>query len=216
MSITILCTGVPEHALGGKYSSAGFDAAVQAERGSDIVPYAGRKHDPAGRPVLIGEDGLARRTADQLILQPCDFVTEPLLNEIPVRSFADTDREYSAETWLRKAAAQRKHADPRQPESREQVIERADRLIAKISGTDCILITGPLFLAELLDRLRIHNYVIQRTGIMKIQPLERFVISRKDEHCGSCQHNCFLSNPGCDIGRDKARRQSQKQKNAQA
>ena len=214
MSITILCTGAPEHAIGGKYTSAGFDAAVQAERNSNIVPYGGRKHDPAGRTVLVGEDPLARRTAEQLILQPCEPVTEPLLNEIIVRSFADTDREYPAETWLRKAASQRRHADPRQPESREEVIARADRLIEKIRGTDCIVIAGPLFLAELLDRLRIHNYVIQRTGIMKIQPLERFVISRKDEHCGSCQHNCFLSNPGCDIGRDKARRQ--KLKNCQA
>ena len=68
MSITILCTGAPEHAIGGKYSSVGFDAAVQAERNSNIVPYGGRKHDPAGRTVLIGEDPLARRTAEQLIL----------------------------------------------------------------------------------------------------------------------------------------------------
>ena len=64
MSITILCTGAPEHAIGGKYSSAGFDAAVQAERNSNIVPYGGRKHDPAGRTVLVGEDPLARRTAE--------------------------------------------------------------------------------------------------------------------------------------------------------
>jgi hypothetical protein len=126
------------------------------------------------------------------------------MNEIPVRSFADTEKEYPVETWLRKAAAQRRRADLRQPESREEVITRADQLIRKVEGSDCILIAGPLFLAELLDRLRIHNYVIQRTGMIKIQSLERFVVSRKDEHCGSCQHNCFLSNPGCGIGRDKA------------
>ena len=214
MSITILCSGKPEHPLSGKYTSVGFDAAIQAERASAVLPYTGRKHDPAGRDVLVGEDAPALHTAEQLILQPFTPITEPLLNEIPVRSFADTDREYSAETWLKKAAAQRRHADPRQPESREQVIARAEKLIEKIDGKDCILITGPLFLAELLDRLRIHNYVIQRTGIMKIQPLERFVVSRKDEHCGSCQHNCFLSNPGCDIGRDKTRRQKQKSRSA--
>ncbi len=214
MSITILCSGMPEHPLSGKYSSVGFDAAIQAERSSAVLPYTGRKHDPAGRDVLVGEDVPARHTAEQLILQPFTPITEPLLNEIPVRSFTDTYREYSAETWLKKAAAQRRHADPRQPESREQVIARAEQLIEKIDGRDCILITGPLFLYELLDQLRIHNYVIQRTGIMKIRPLERFVVSRKDEHCGSCQHNCFLSNPGCDIGRDKAQRQKQKSRSA--
>ena len=210
MSMTILCTGTPEHPLTGKYNSAGFDRAVQACRSSAILPYSGRQHNPSGRAVLIAEGSLAQSTAEQLILQPFDPIAEPLLNEIQVRSFADTDREYSVETWLKKAAAQRRHADPRQPESREQAIARAEKLIDKIDGRDCILITGPLFLTELLDRLRIHSYVIQRTGILKIQPLERFVVSHKDEHCGSCQHNCFLSNPGCDIGRDKARRQKQK------
>ena len=203
MSMTILCTGTPEHPLTGKYSSAAFDAALQVERASVILPYTGRKHDPSGRTILIAEGPLAQSTAEQLIL-PCSPVIEPLMNEIPVRSFADTEKEYPVETWLRKAAAQRKRADPRQPESREEVFTRADQLIRKVEGSDCILIAGPLFLAELLDRMRIHNYVIQRTGMIKIQSLERFVVSRKDEHCGSCQHNCFLSNPGCGIGRDKA------------
>ena len=41
---------------------------------------------------------------------------------------------------------------------------------------------------------------------MKIQPLERFLVSRREEHCGGCQHNCFLSNPGCGVGREKAMR----------
>ncbi len=205
MSMTIICTGNPTQFLTGKYNSEGFDRALSAAQASGIQPYSGRKYNPAGRSVLLGEGTLAAETAAQLIL-PGDFKTDPLLNEIPVRSFADTEKLYPVETWYRKAAVQRKHADPRQPESREEVIARAEALLEKIAGTDCILITGPLFLSELLDRLRIHNYVIQRTGIMKIQPLERFVISHKDEHCGGCQHNCFLSNPGCGVGRDKAQR----------
>ena len=64
------------------------------------------------------------------------------------------------------------------------------------------------FLPELLDRLRIRNYVIQRGGLLKFQPLEKIVVSRRNEHCGGCQHNCFLSNPGCGVGRDKAMRKS--------
>ncbi len=205
MSITIICTGNPVSSPAGKYSSEGFDRAVSAAQASGILPYSGRKFDPAGRSVLLGEGRLAAETAAQLIL-PGEFRVEALLNEIPVRSFTDTEKLYPVETWYRKAASQRKHGDPRQPESREQVIARAEALLDMISDTDCILVAGPLFLGELLDRLRIHNYVIQRTGVLKIQPLERFVISRKEEHCGGCQHNCFLSNPGCGVGRDKAMR----------
>ena len=85
---------------------------------------------------------------------------------------------------------------------------RADALIRKLeeAGGDSLLITYPIFLAELLDRFRVHNYVVQRGGLFRFQPLEKIVISRKDEHCGGCQHNCFLSNPGCGVGRDKAMR----------
>ena len=205
MSMTIICTGTPVQAVTGKYNSAGFDRAVSAAQESGILPYSGRQFSPAGRPVLLGEGRLMADTAAQLIL-PGNFTVEPLLNEVPVRSCADTEKLYSADAWYRKAAAQRRHADPRQPESRAQVTARAEALIDRVAGTDCILVTGPLFLSELLDRLRIHNCVIQRTGVMKIQPLERFVISQKDEHCGGCQHNCFLSNPGCGVGRDKAMR----------
>jgi hypothetical protein len=113
---------------------------------------------------------------------------------------------------MRKAAGQRRHAEPRQPESQKQVKARADALILKLAkdGRDCILITGPLFLTELLDRFRVQNYIVQRSGIFRIQPLEKFVISEKEAHCGGCGHNCFLSNPGCGVGRDKAQRRKQK------
>ena len=207
MSMLILGVGAPISALEGNYSSSGFDAAFQAMLDSAASAPAGRKIDPVTRAVYIAEGRLSCSSAEQ-ILQPCTMVTEPLLNEVSVRSFTDTEKQYSVEKWLRKAASQRKAGDPRQPESRAAVIARADALITKMedAGGDSLLITYPIFLTELLDRLRVHNYVVQRSGIFKIQPWEKIVVSRKDEHCGGCQHNCFLSNPGCGVGRDKAMR----------
>lgn len=207
MSMLILGVGAPISALEGAYSSSGFDAAFQAMLDSAALTPAERKIDPVTRAVYIAEGRLACSSAEQ-ILQPCTMVTEPLLNEVSVRSFTDTEKQYSVEKWLRKAASQRKAGDPRQPESRAAVIARADALITKMedAGGDSLLITYPIFLTELLDRLRVHNYVVQRSGIFKIQPWEKIVVSRKDEHCGGCQHNCFLSNPGCGVGRDKAMR----------
>ena len=209
MSMLILCTGSPVNPLEGNYSSAEFDRAFRRMLGSAAAPPAERKISPGGRTVYIAEGGLARSTAEQ-ILEPCEIHTEPLLNEIDVCSFSDTEKQFSVEKWLRKAASQRKASDPRQPESRNKVIERADALIRKLeeAGGDSLLISYPLFLPELLDRLRIRNYVIQRGGLLKFQPLEKIVVSRRDEHCGGCQHNCFLSNPGCGVGRDKAMRKS--------
>ena len=207
MSMLILCTGKPLSPLEGSYTSAGFDKAAAAVIRSAAEAPSERRISPGGRDVYIGEGFLARSTAEQ-ILEPCELHVEPLLNEIGVRSFSDSDRPLPAEKWLRKAAAQRKAGDPRQPESREDVTARADLLIRKLEEAkgDSLLITYPIFLAELLDRFRVHNYVVQRGGLFRFQPLEKIVVSRKDEHCGGCQHNCFLSNPGCGVGRDKAMR----------
>ena len=210
MSFTMICIGQPEKPVQGTYTSAGFDAAVQAELESAVLSYNGRRYNPEGKQIWIGEGMPAQDTANKILL-PCSPVVEPLLNEIPLRSFTDTDKQYPAEAWKRKAAAQRKHADPRQIESRQAVIERAEKVIEKIGNTEAIVITYPLFLEELLNRLRMHGFVVQRTGIMKIQPLERFLVSRREEHCGGCQHNCFLSNPGCGVGRDKALRLHRKE-----
>ena len=208
MSMLILCTGKPLSPLEGSYTSSAFDAAAEAAVQSAAEAPAERRIAPGGRVVYIGEGLLARSTAEQ-ILEPCEIHVEPLLNEIAVRSFADSDRPIPAEKWLRKAAAQRRAGSLRQPESRDAVLARADALIRKLeeAGGDSLLITYPIFLAELLDRFRVHNYVVQRGGLFRFKPLEKIVISRKEEHCGGCQHNCFLSNPGCGVGRDKAMRQ---------
>ena len=207
MSVLILCTGKPLAAMAGSYTSTGFDFAVAAALASAAEAPAERKIAPAGRVVYIGEGELARSTAEQ-ILEPCERIVDPLLNEIPIRSFTDTDQSFPVEKWMRKAVSQRRAGDPRQPESRNDVIIRADTLIRKVedTGSNALLISYPLFLTELLDRFRVHNYVVQRSGVFRVQPLEKIVVSRKDEHCGGCQHNCFLSNPGCGVGRDKARR----------
>ena len=208
MSMLILCAGKPLTPLEGSYTSSGFDAAAAAAVQSAAEAPTERRIAPGGRVVYVGEELLSRSTAEQ-ILEPCEFHVEPLLNEIAVRSFADTDRPLPTEKWLRKAAAQRRAANPRQPESRTAVVARADALIRKLeeAGGDSLLIACPIFLAELLDRFRVHNYVVQRGGLFRFRPLEKIVVSRKDEHCGGCQHNCFLSNPGCGVGRDKAMRQ---------
>ena len=131
MSMLILCTGKPLASLEGSYTSSEFDAAFPASLASAAEAPQERPIAPGGRTVWLAEGGLARSTADQ-ILSPGDYPVEPLLNEIPVRSFADTDRRFPAEKWLKKAAAQRRAGDPRQPESREAVIARADTLIQKL------------------------------------------------------------------------------------
>ena len=210
MSMLIFCTGEAVNKISGMLDSKGFEAAVINERDSEVVPFEGKKIDSGSRTVLIGEGLQAKDTAGKILL-PCQLTVEPLLNEIPLHAFADTNKQHKPEVWFRKAAFQRRMGETRQDESYADVKQRADRLIEKVKGDAPVIISYPLFLEVLLDRLRAKGYVIQRSGVLKIQPLERFVVSRREEHCGGCQHNCFLDNPGCGIGRDKAMRQSGKE-----
>ena len=209
MSILIISAGISCSPLAGSYDASGFDAAWEAYLNAEAKPPQERKIAPAGRIVCSAENPLALSSAHQ-ILQTDEIAVEPLLNEISVRSFEDSVRSLPVKKWLRKAASQRKAGSPRQPESLRQVRERAEILIRKLEQKpgDYLLISCPLFLAELLDCFRIHSYVIQRSGLLGVQPWEKIVISRKEEHCGGCQHNCFLSNPGCGVGRDKAMRRA--------
>ena len=74
-------------------------------------------------------------------------------------------------------------------------------------GKDCMLVADCLLTAELLDRLRLRGYTVSRSGIFRYRPWERILLTRRDQRCGGCGHNCLLENPGCGVGRDKAARQ---------
>ncbi|MBR1457349.1 MAG: hypothetical protein IJ594_09370, partial [Oscillospiraceae bacterium] len=123
------------------------------------------------------------------------------------RAFRDTARLLPLWLWRLMAWLQSLFGGGRQP--KEEGVRRAEALIARLEETerDCVLVCPISFVRVLLDRLRIHSYCINRGGVIRLRPLERILITRRDMHCGGCSHNCFLSNPGCGVGRDKAARQ---------
>ncbi|MBR2674936.1 MAG: hypothetical protein IKE52_05720 [Mogibacterium sp.] len=57
----------------------------------------------------------------------------------------------------------------------------------------------------LFKELKKRGYIIKRTNLFKVDYLEKAIATKRSDHCGRCSQNCHLSNPGCDIGRDKAR-----------
>ena len=66
--------------------------------------------------------------------------------------------------------------------------------------------TGNLILRFLLRALEKRRCVIRRAQSGAIQPGERIRVTERSDHCGGCQHNCLLKNPGCGVGKDKAAR----------
>ena len=213
MNVLIICTGKPDVDLSGKYTSKEFDALQQRLFSAGIGSQAEKQIVRKDRPVFFGEGTPARMTAEAM-LGKCGFEPDLLLNEIPGVSAEDSEKKYSYSAWQKKAASQRKRAISRQPESQKAARKRAEEVIEKLEQIEdtCIVIVYPLFLEELLEAFRMHGYVIQRSILGKIRPLVRIFVSHRRDHCGGCSHNCFLSNPGCGVGKDKAARQARKQK----
>ena len=59
---------------------------------------------------------------------------------------------------------------------------------------------------QLLRALERRRCVIRRAQSGAIRPGERIRVTERSDHCGGCQHNCLLKNPGCGVGKDKAAR----------
>ena len=142
----------------------------------------------AGRPVYAAPECMEFAKA---VFQDVGTITvEPRLNEAP-------DGGLLWRLGLRNAR-----------ESAREVKQRAN-LVAEAqlkSQVDCVIVAPPNVLRFLLRALEKRRCVIRRAQSGAIQPGERIRVTERSDHCGGCQHNCLLSNPGCGVGKDKAAR----------
>lgn len=209
MKILIVCSGKASMTWEKRYNSAEFDEAIRYAQDCNIESVESSPTGTNGRPVYISTAKGALQTTEQLFTG-ADIVVEELLNEVPQRAYKDTDKKLPLWQWQLLARWQRFLENTRQPETRKQAIERAEKLLGMLEdrGQDCIVMSHPMFLKVLLNRLRAHGYCITRGKSFRITPLERILITRWDMHCGGCGHNCLLTSPGCGVGRDAAKRRN--------
>lgn len=204
MRIWIICSGEAALALPPRATAEEYASFCDKRLDGPVGETQGHPVAANGRGVLASPRAAAQDTAEGLIADGVPQ-SEPLLDEIPLRPFGGGMLPlwlWRVLMWLRGlfclAAA----------ESRRESRRKADELIDGLEkrGEDCILVSHPRRIAALCDALRVRGYCVQRTGLGGIKPFEQLLLSRRDEHCGGCAHNCLLSNPGCNIGRDKAAR----------
>ena len=191
------------------YSSADFDAMCRAMPDCDIEAVNSEQSSSNNRPVYVSSGKGALQTAE-LLFTDAAITEETLLDEVPQRAYKDTEKKLPLWHWQFMASLQRFTGNDRQPESRSQAKARAKKLIDLLESRnqDCILISHPIYIRVLLDCLSAHGYRITRTNFYRVAPLERILITKPDMHCGGCGHNCLLSNPGCGVGRDAAKRRA--------
>lgn len=207
MKILIICSGKAAMNWEKYYNSADFDEVTRNMTDRDIEAKNVERVSSNNRPVYVSSCKSAKRTA-KILFTDAEIKEESLLDEVPQRSYKDTDKKLPLWYWRFMASLQRFSGNSRQPETTSQANARADRLLDLLESRDqnCILISHPVFIKVLLNRLRKRGHRITRRNFFRIAPLERIVITKWDMHCGGCSHNCLLSNPGCGVGRDAAKR----------
>ena len=204
MKIRIICCGKSRFNPPKRCTAQSFQAYCAGEADRAILEKTVHPLRAEGRAVYTAP-GLAARQTAALYYGDTETVDEPLLAAVPVTVTGSAERTLPRWLWRFLLWLWRCFGAGKQP-----AIDQAERLIQKLeaSGEDCILICQASFAKILLDRFRRHGGVITRGGILRLRPLEQILVTRRDMHCGGCQHNCLLSNPGCGVGRDKAARKS--------
>ena len=130
-----------------------------------------------------------------------NITIEPLLDEI--KFSASSNKEASYESYIKEAVKRWKKSETLQKEVTaecESLIDQLEEL-----DEDTVLVTHLYKMETLLSTLKKRKYLIEKPRLFGIQPLDRIRASKKNMHCGGCKHNCLLTNPKCDIGKDKAK-----------
>ena len=216
------------------YDSKGFDEANKEYDVSPLFPYSGRVNKPDGFDVYIS--GLIRTydTALQVFgveakdvkvvdLNPKEDIAKdiphaddvivlnrtPLLNEVPKHSYKDSEGKLPRFWWVMRSRMQWFFNSSRQPENKKMTKARAAEFLDYIEAKnrDCVIFSHEFYLYTLKAELEKRGYIIERSNLFRIKNWERIRATKRDIHCGVCGHNCLLTNPGCDVGRDAARQQ---------
>ena len=208
MKIILIRHAAPDFVWEKNYTSAGFAEACAAYDAAGIKDFAPDPFDVTGKAVYVSTLRRAKETAS-LLFPGADLQETDLLNEVPLSPSGESSTPRALSYWQSKGRLQWFLNDPRQKEGRKETIRRAEAAIDLIEKEtkDVVLVSHGFFLTILLKRLRKRGYVLARGGFGKIDYLERIRATRRVDHCGACNHNCTLKNPGCGVGMDKARRE---------
>lgn len=163
-----------------KYNSAAYDLACEHYERCPIVS-PDKKYIKIAGAMKVYISGLSRtyETACRLF-DGTDFVETPMLNEVPLRSFKDTERSYPLWVWNFIGRFQWFLGKSKQLESREKTRIRARKIIRLLEKRqeDCYLVTHGFYMRVLICELRRCGYRIRREKIFRsfgISNLDRVV-----------------------------------------
>lgn len=206
MKIILIRQAEPDMKWEERYDAAGFARASEAAQNQSTTAAPGRRSDAAAYRVYTGTSRAAAETAELLFELAEPPVKTPLLDDVQLRPFRDTDKKCPLWQWRTVGALQWVFGSDRQAESGKETLARLRGFVDRLESEDrdCIVICGGPTLAMLKGILRFRGYCLEG-GELVPKPLDRIRATKQSLHCGGCHHNCLLSAPKCQIGQNKAR-----------
>ena len=166
-----------------KYDSITYDLACNKYDECPIV-LSSKKYSKIddSKTVYISELSRTYESACKLFKKRNFFKTS-LLNEVPLKSFKDTNKMYPLWLWNFMGRFQWFLENDRQAESKTETMMRAKRMIKLLEDQqeDCYLITHGFYMRIFIRELKKQGYKIKNPHFLRISYLDMIVaIKRKN------------------------------------
>lgn len=206
MKIILVYQAATDMPWAASYDAAGFERAAEEELRRPAAPVTVKKGDASAYRIYTGTAPAAAETAELLFSFTEPPERAPQLDDKPLRAWKETDKLYPLRRWQLMARAQWRFGGRRQSETRQETLARAGAFIDRLEkeDKDSIVIARGTTMEALKTVLRRRGYTIDG-GLLLSKPLDRLRAAKQSARCGGCNHNCPLSNPKCDVGRNKAK-----------
>ena len=206
MKIILIYQAATDMEWAASYDAAGYARASAEERLRPAAPVNVKKGDASAYRIYTGTTPASAQTAELLFNFTEPPERTPLLDDVPAGTFRDTGKSRPLPLWRAAEEIRWRFGGEGRTESRRETMARVGELVDRLEreDRDASVIARGLTMKALKAVLRRRGYTIDGGGPAP-RPLDRLRAAKQSARCGGCNHNCPLSNPKCDVGRNKAK-----------
>lgn len=164
-----------------KYNSVTYDLACDKYDRCPIIFSQGEYFETdETKSVYISELSRTYETACR-IFKKTEFCKTAFLNEVPLKSFKDTDKMYPLWLWNLAGRVQWLLRSERQVETKKDTILRAEKMINLLEEhqQDCYLVTHGFYMRTLIRELKKRGYKVKKRNLLRISNLDMVVAAKR-------------------------------------
>ena len=163
------------------YNSTTYDVACKNYDKCGIVSDKRDIKIDTDKTIYISKLSRTYETASKLFGK-ADFIKTALLNEVPLKSFKDTEKMYPLWIWNFLGRLQWFLQNERQDEVRRKTQVRAKEMVDLLEkkNEDCYIVSHGFYMRTLVKELKKQGYKIKRNRLFGISNLEQIVAIKND------------------------------------